>query len=153
MGILGWIKETATGPVAWAAVIGSYIAIFIALGYVSYLNTSERDRAINDFCTVQEQRHLDDVTELARTYQYLDQLTEAQVKDSFNQAIIQFLPQTEEDAKNDTAPVICDDTYQSGVGGVLFSWGEEKPYGLPEPDPEIPKRPPGIEDLVASPDG
>jgi hypothetical protein len=144
MGFLNRAKETAQGPVAWGAIIFCFISIFVAIFYASWLNTNERNRAVSDFCLVQEERQLDLVINLRRTYQYLDNLTPAQRIDpnTINPVIIQGLPEQEEGVKKDLAPEVCDDTYND-----FFGLGEDKDYGNPEPDPVIPERPESLKDL------
>lgn len=143
MGILTWLRSTASGPVAWGAVLGSYVALLVIGAFAFSINGDERNRALNQFCFQQETLHLENITDLKRTYNYLVQLTPDQAGQSFNQAIIRFLPDTEEKAARDDAPPICDETYTTGVLGL----GGSHEYGLEEPDPELPQRPKAIEKL------
>lgn len=147
MGLLEKIRKFLLRPVDLRYVLVSYVAIFFALAYFQYTNTEERRTSLDQFCLVQEQRHMDQITNLRRTYQYLDQLTAAQRLESFNGAIIRLLPETEQEAKTDVAPPICDTKRKTGVLGVLLNIGTEKDYGNPEPDPVVPERPPSLQGL------
>lgn len=150
MGFLRRVWRKTDGYVSWRGVISTYIIILLSIIYVSYLNTAERNHAVNDFCTVQEQRNLENVTNLRRTYNYLENQTDEQLQNDLNAAILRFLPRTEDVAKTDVAPPLCDETYKSGVLS-LVGLGETKDYGLPEPDPELPERPDNIIKFVPPP--
>lgn len=145
MGILKKAWEASGRTVSWRAVMFTYVCIFLAIAFSSYLNTSERNRALSDFCLVQEQRHAEQVIQLKRTYNYLDQLTPEQRSDpnTINPIIIANLSNQEAETKADVAPITCDDTYSTGLLGL----GSEKDYGNPEPDPEIPERPSSLKTL------
>lgn len=79
-------------------------------------------------CFKFEEEHLQDVTQLRDTYDYLSQLTPGQKRESINAYVLSRLPETERKAKIDKAPAYCD-----------------KPgLGRPEPDPKIPERPEGL---------
>jgi hypothetical protein len=78
-------------------------------------------------CLLFEGQHLTEVKQLERTYEYLSGLSQAQLSEPLNRAVMLGLSAQEEEAK-DRAPAYCD------VKGV----------GLPEPDPVIPKRPEGL---------
>lgn len=75
-------------------------------------------------CRQDEQRHLDDVTRLRRTYQYLRRLPAEEKASNLTKEVVRSLPATERAARVDIAPKYCD---RPGVG-------------LPEPDPFIPRR-------------
>jgi DNA-binding transcriptional MerR regulator len=79
-------------------------------------------------CSKFEEEHLQDVTQLRDTYDYLSQLTPAQKAESINAYVLSRLPETEARAKKDKAPKYCD----------------EPGFGRPEPDPKIPERPEGL---------
>lgn len=87
----------------------------------------------DQICLSAEREHLNDVTRLVRTYEYLNSLEPEEFETSINRAVLVQLPATEEAAQTDTAPDFCDETLPGG-----------KPVGMPEPDPTIPKRPPGL---------
>ena len=86
-------------------------------------------------CTLFETDHLQDAQRLARTYQYLDNLTPAQRREPLNQALVAQLPETEAEARSDSAPPYCDEP------GAEAEKNGAEPVGLPEPDPILPERP------------
>lgn len=79
-------------------------------------------------CALQETKQKADVDALARTYDYLAGLSRAERRERLNVVILAQLPRTVREAQIDDAPPFCD---QPGVG-------------LPEPDPKLPRRPPGL---------
>jgi hypothetical protein len=84
-------------------------------------------------CVLFERAHNQDVKALKDTYAYLLTLTPQQrEKDPLNQFVIKSLPQTENRVITDAAPKYCDNPG----------------FGLPEPNPVIPKRPAALRDVV-----
>jgi len=126
--------------------MGSYLALLFIGAFAFYANADERNRALSQFCLQQENLHQTNITDLKRTYNYLTNLTPEQGAESFNQAIIRFLPDTEKRAAIDDAPAVCDETYKSGILGL----GGTHEYGNPEPDPIYPSRPKEIGKLPGS---
>lgn len=82
----------------------------------------------NQTCVIFERQQITNVRLLQNTYDFLLGLTPAQRHDPLNRFIRKQLPQTEAEARLDPSPPYCD----------------EPGAGLPEPDPKVPPRPPGI---------
>lgn len=89
-----------------------------------------RDQSCEQF----EGDHLADVKRLKRTYAYLDKLPREEWGKPITVAIVQQLPELEEQARKDSAPEFCDEP-----GAKAEARGED-PVGLPEPDPDVPDR-------------
>lgn len=94
---------------------------------VSRLEKESHDR-IDETCRISETKQKSDVDALAATYRYLGQLKAAEFSQAINRAVLAGLPRTVREAQTDDAPDYCDEPH----------------VGLPEPDPVLPKRPPGI---------
>jgi len=92
----------------------------------------------HQICLSAEREHLNDVIGLRRTYSYLESLTPTEREQTLNRFIIRGLAQAEDKVNVDPAPAFCDEP------GVQAERRGEPPVGLPEPDPVIPKRPPGL---------
>jgi hypothetical protein len=137
MGFLSDLNEKSKGSVSYRAVLGTYLVIFLAILVGFEVSRDDRSTAINEFCYQSELTHKRDVQGLVSTYDYVKDLTEDDLRQSLNRAVVLQLPKTEDTAKDDVAPEICDETYKAGFLGL--SNGSE--YGLPEPDPVIPERP------------
>lgn len=92
----------------------------------------ERAARIDQSCRGDEAEHLDEVTRLTRTYEYLVSLPDVPFSklDSITKAVVRQVPDVEDEARSDPAPDFCDETGPNG-----------EPIGLPEPDPTIPSRP------------
>lgn len=87
--------------------------------------SSEALRVRGQVCTVFETGHLEDVTRLERTYEFLDTLRrKRELTSTLGRAILAQLPETEKTARTDSAPDFCD----------------EPNLGLPEPDPVLPRK-------------
>jgi hypothetical protein len=84
-------------------------------------------------CTLFERNYRDAVQQLQQTYDYIGGLNADDLKQSLNKAVLANIPLAERRAKNVVPPAYCnpDDT------------------GLPGKNPEIPKRPKGLEPLLA----
>lgn len=95
----------------------------------------------DQICLSAEREHLNSVLRLKRTYFYLQQLTPHDRDMTINQFVLRTLPQVEDEANIDVAPAFCDEP------GEAAEKAGEPPIGLPEPDPEIPKRPAALSDL------
>jgi hypothetical protein len=95
----------------------------------------------DQICLSTEREHLTKVSQLIRTYAYIDSLPDTAFDktppNAINLAVLTGLPQTEEAARTDVAPAFCDETLPGG-----------KPVGLPEPDPIVPARPKRIDRLL-----
>jgi hypothetical protein len=125
-------KDFWRQPVARWAVVAAYVFIAVAAGYGQAQDAHRRNdlkkettERLDQSCTIFEQQHLEDVIQLAKTYQYLDNLSVQQRTEGLNVFIIKDLPETEKKAKTDSAPDFCD----------------EPNLGLPEPDPTLPTKP------------
>jgi hypothetical protein len=112
--------------------VAAYVFIAVAAGYGQAQDAHRRNdlkkettERLDQSCTIFEQQHLEDVIQLAKTYQYLDNLSVQQRTEGLNVFIIKDLPETEKKAKTDSAPDFCD----------------EPNLGLPEPDPTLPTKP------------
>jgi len=84
-----------------------------------------RDQSCREF----EQDHLDEVEELRERYAYLRRVEEDERENTVTRIVLRGLPVIEARARRDTAPAYCDGPN----------------IGLPEPDPRIPCRPPGLQ--------
>jgi hypothetical protein len=139
-------RKVAHQLLAAMAVLGVAFVVCVALLVAGVrsnhraLERSNKERAerINESCTITEGKQRDDVSVLRRTYAYIADLTPAERRQPFNRAIIANLPVVEHEARTDDAPSYCDEP------GVAAEKRGAKPVGLPEPDPVMPKRPPGI---------
>jgi GAF domain-containing protein len=100
---------------SWAIVLGIQ---------AQHANTERR----HQICLADEREHLQQVDQLRVTYDYLSGLTDRQRRTALNRALLQQLPMVEKQANTDVAPEFCD----------------EPNVGLPEPDPLVPERPPGL---------
>lgn len=130
------------------AVAGALVAIvFSVVGYsksssaIEHVDRerqqSETDRLVarDQSCMLNERDHLQDVQELRRTYdrlpealEFYDQVAPTEGFRVFlRQAVEADVRRLEKEARVDRAPEVCD----------------EPGFGLPEPDPVIPERPPG----------
>jgi hypothetical protein len=92
----------------------------------------------DQFCLLVERAHRQDVRQLRSTYAYLISLPPEDIHSVLNQLVLRELPSTELKAHTDSAPKLCDEPGHYG----------DKNVGLPEPDPEVPKRPPQLDRLV-----
>ena len=118
----------------WVALIAALAALgSVAAGF--YRLEREQTERRNQTCTLNEGDHLQDVTELRRTYKRLPQALEfyletapERLRPFLRNAIASDLVRLEKEARIDAAPQFCD----------------EPGIGLPEPDPVIPKRPKGL---------
>lgn len=111
-----------------AFVLAGFVRVeFVARDARDLAETQKRDsrERIDQSCTLFERDHLTDVQRLRNTYRYLAQLRPSEVDQPLNRFVIRALPETEREARQDTAPRYCD----------------EPGLGLPEPDPVIPQRP------------
>lgn len=97
----------------------------------------------DDSCRKDERLHLEQVTRLRRTYEYLAALTPKQRREPINAAVLRFLPQTERDARVDPAPDFCDEPGEKAEALWYRTKGRQgaPPVGLREPDPVVPERP------------
>lgn len=96
----------------------------------------------HQICLGDEREHALNVERLDNTYRYLMELSDAELEaagradgDLLNRFVLANLPQTEEQAANDSAPAFCD----------------EANIGLPEPDPVVPQRPERIDRYAPEP--
>lgn len=118
-----WRVTVGIAVVVVSVVLGFY-GVARVLSQVSKEGHQRRDQT----CLLFESQHLKDVRQLAATYRYLEGLSPRERTQGINPTVIAMLPQTEADARASAAPVYCD------APGV----------GLPEPNPRIPARPPGL---------
>jgi hypothetical protein len=109
-------------------------AVF-GVGQALERQTREADERRNQTCTLFETDHLQDVQSLKRTYERLPEALDfymeaapERLQPFLRATIAGDLERLEREAKADSAPPYCD----------------EPGFGLPEPDPVIPKRPPGL---------
>jgi hypothetical protein len=111
-----------------------------ALQQISREGVERRDQS----CRGDEAEHVQEVTRLTRTYEYVDSLPTKSFNDldTINKAIIRQIPDIEADAKTDPAPEFCDKTV------INPETGERENVGLPEPDPIIPERPESVQRLL-----
>lgn len=112
---------------SWRIAFGvTLFAVAVALGLSAALfvkNAHERNDRLGQTCTIFEQNQKDDVQALKQTYKFLAIQTPKELQQPINQFIIANLPITEQNAQTDDAPDYCD----------------EEGFGLPEPDPVLPK--------------
>lgn len=94
----------------------------------------EGEQRRDQTCTIFETQHLQDVNRLKRTYEYLDSLPESEWDKPLTREIVLQLNTVEEQARLDGAPNYCDEP------GVKAEAEGQKPVGLPEPDPVLPKK-------------
>ena len=94
---------------------------------VRRMKRAQRAR-IHATCLIQEGKQRSDISALRRTYEYLSGLEPSEFGTPLNRAVLANLPATIREAQTDDAPFYCD---RKGVGEA-------------EPDPDLPKRPPGI---------
>jgi hypothetical protein len=134
-GLVGVIWRDYKATIGYLALV-FYVTVVLALvldGQHDFQGQQERFnrnalevRSAN--CLRDEREHLRDVEMLRDTYAYLKQLRPDELGDGINRFIIGRLSETEARAKQDVAPPHCDDPG----------------FGLPEPDPVLPKRPAGF---------
>lgn len=107
-----------------------YMSLSVSIGNKQLLAkvSSESRKRQDQTCSVFERAFAVDVEQLSGTYKYILQLTPEEKKNTLNRVIISQLPAIEARTHEDRAPAFCD---KPGVG-------------LPEPNPVIPKRPPGL---------
>lgn len=118
--------------IAAIVIISLGCAFGIQQSYMTTLNLREEGKQRrSDSCVIQEREHNNRVRQLTQTYKYLQALGPKQIQDPLNQFVIRNLPQTEQQAKERTAPLYCD---EPGVG-------------LKEPAPKVPKRPADVNTL------
>lgn len=84
----------------------------------------EGEKRRDQTCRIDERDHLGAVKRLRRTYGFLADLPRSEYGTNLTVAIVRQLPEVEREARQDVAPPFCD------APGV----------GLPEPDPELPRR-------------
>lgn len=103
------------------------LAFWSVLGVQRAVDETAREGAErrDQICLSAEREHLNDVTSLTRTYEYLGSLTRGERMQPLNRFLIRSLPEAENKVRIDPAPPFCD----------------EPDVGLPEPDPRIPHRP------------
>lgn len=95
--------------------------------------SSEAAERRNQNCRVFEGQHLADVQRLTATYRYLETLPKSEYGKSLTLAVLRGLKAQEAEARSDAAPPYCDEP------GVEAERRGEKPVGLPEPDPPLPR--------------
>lgn len=106
----------------WLLIISGFL-VWSILAFQAE-STDRRDQT----CTLFEKAQRDAVSQLRQTYDYLVSLTPKERHEGFNPAILANLPNVERIARTTGAPEYCN---EPGVG-------------LPEPDPVVPVRPPGL---------
>ncbi len=117
-------------PLVWALAAAGLVIAVLSWGVlrgaasVDDINRESTER-IHQTCSLFERAHLSDVQRLRRLYQYLGQLRPDERDDAINRFVLATLPETEREARIDTAPEYCD----------------RRNVGLPEPDPVVPRRP------------
>ena len=95
----------------------------------------------NEACRISEYEQAREVRQLRRTYEFLPRLLREDPDGILAAASRGSLAALESDARTDNAPAYCDEP------GVAAEARGEPPVGLPEPDPKIPPRPPGLRGL------
>lgn len=120
----------------------AYVAITVAFTMGLYRVESQGQQREDQFCLLAERDHLGDVRQLRRTYEYLGNLTPADLKLGDPRALINIfvlrdLPRLEREAFTDKSPSICDEP----------GWLWDEDTGLPEPNPAIPDRPTKVDKL------
>ena len=103
------------------------LASFSLLASV-YLYTNVRDvqrTGRDQSCVLFERQYRSAVDRINRTYAYVEKLTPRERRTAINRAVIQQIPQTEQDAHQARPPRYCDPS----------------DVGLPGPHPRIPPRP------------
>jgi hypothetical protein len=88
----------------------------------------------NQTCALFERQHLDEVDDLKRRYRFLSGVSRSEYGTTLIVAAVQQLPILEQKARVDSAPGYCDEP------GEAAEKRGEPPIGLPEPDPELPKK-------------
>lgn len=79
-------------------------------------------------CVIFERAHIDDVSQLQATYNFIGKMTAEDAQSNLNRTIILRLPDAERKAKSSTPPDYCRSSH----------------VGLKDPFPVIPSRPPGL---------
>jgi hypothetical protein len=100
------------------------VFVFLAIHGIQKEGANRR----NQTCRIFERSHIDDVSALQATYDYIAKLTPGEAQSSLNRAIILRLPEAEHKARSSTPPDYC----------------RSPEVGLKEPFPVIPSRPPGL---------
>jgi hypothetical protein len=118
------VTALAVGLSAWAVWTTQH-----TVGDLKREGAERRDQT----CTILETKQRSDVEALRRTYAYLAGLRPRELADPLNRAVLANLPNVVREAQTDDAPPYCDEKDDQG-----------RDIGLPEPDPVIPKRPPGL---------
>lgn len=91
----------------------------------------EREATVrqDQICLVFERLHVTEVQRLENTYAYLSALPSAELRTTLNQTVLRQVPETERRVREIRPPRFCD------APGI----------GLPEPNPEVPRRPLGLD--------
>jgi hypothetical protein len=151
IGHWAWLRLAAFVFVAAAAVYSSAKTFELASTNRDLLRQVQQNQARivaegnerrHQSCLGTEREHLNNVTQLKRTYAYLVTLTPEDQASSINQAVLRQLPATEEQAHTDVAPEFCDEP------GAAAEKAGAKPVGLPEPDPVVPERPAKVDQML-----
>lgn len=120
------------GTLILAGIVAALIAVAIqshdAITQIQSEGADRRDQT----CLLFERQHLQDVSALKRTYDYLVNLTADDLKDPLNQAVLHGISETEDKAKASIPPSYCAPT----------------DVGSPIPFPKLPQRPPEIDALL-----
>lgn len=114
--------------------MGLVVLVVLVFGYAVWHEGQVRQE---QFCAGDEREHLQLVNQYRDTLGYLEDLrvkAPERLTDPLNQFVIARLPDTEERARTDTAPPLCDGKRWTGLPYL----SHKVEIGRPEPDPPLP---------------